>query len=103
MTKQRWNDIPFIIQGTDQCIPAWHYILVPHNKIDYLKQKQIGETIDCRIFDSIITYRDNRNRVLPMSGWGIDPPLPIQTWLNKHFGWKKITFIISNNLYIIFR
>src|SRR5690348_5779907 len=84
LTKQTWSDTPFIIRGTDEGVPAWHYILVPFNKLLDLKNQQIGASFDCTKFDSIIKYRDDQGLPFPMSGWGRDPPITLQTWFDEH-------------------
>ena len=67
LTKQSWNESLFLIRGRDEGIPAWHYILVPHHKIDQLKNHQSDETIDCQQFGTLIQYRDNHGMISPSS------------------------------------
>ncbi len=86
LTKQKWNESLFIIRGKDEGISAWHYILVPHNKINQLKNSKLSETIDCTKFGSIIEYRDNNGQIYPSSGWGQDSPKSFQIWIENNYG-----------------
>lgn len=76
----------YLIRGKDEGIPAWHYILVPNQNINQLKNHKSGETIDCKKIGSIIQYRDNHRQIYSASGWGINPDYSFQLWIEKQYG-----------------
>jgi len=79
------NERLYIIRGKDQGRPAWHYILVPVNKVADLKAQKPGGTIDVTKFGNIIEYRDKQGKIKPMSGWGTNPPKMIETWIENQY------------------
>jgi hypothetical protein len=85
ITKQRVDESLFIIRGKDQGLPAWHFVLVPISKVVELKAQQPSETIDITKFGRLIEYRDYRNRTLPTSGWGTDPPKMFHLWIEDQY------------------
>jgi len=103
LTKQIWNDSLFLIRGKDDGIPAWHYILVPYNKINDLKNHQSGSIINCNQFGTIIQYRDNNGQIYPSSGWGINPSYSFQTWIENQYGFFFIYFLFNQISKISFR
>jgi len=80
------QDKLFIIRGKDQGCPAWHYILVPGNKINELKNHTAGATIDITRFGRLIVYNDEGRHNKQTSGWGKDPPKKLSKWLETRFG-----------------
>jgi len=86
ITKQMPGDRVFIIRGKDQDCPAWHYILVPENKINELKDHTAGTTIDITQFGRVVKYNDKINIDASASGWGKDPPKKLSKWLETRFG-----------------
>ncbi|CAF1329795.1 unnamed protein product [Adineta steineri] len=85
LRKQKWNEIVCLLQGKEKCIPYWYYIIVSHEKINDLRSKPIGETIDYTKFGCVIQYKNDRNEIVSMSGWGTDPPRSLKLWFNKHY------------------
>ncbi|CAF4686927.1 unnamed protein product, partial [Rotaria sp. Silwood2] len=74
ITEQIFSDTVFIIRGKDGGRPAWHYLMVPVNKLADLKAQQPGTIIDVTKFGRLMKYFNNRDKVMPLSGWGTDPP-----------------------------
>jgi hypothetical protein len=86
ITQQAIHESPYIIRGRDKGIPAWHYILVPVNKLADLKAQRPGADLDVRDFGRLIQYRNKSGTTLQMSGWGRYPSKMIETWVDKHYG-----------------
>ncbi len=86
VTEPKISDSAFIIRGKDRGREAWHYILVPADKLADLKAHPSGADIDVKKFGSVIQYRNHRGKIMPMSGWGIDPPKMIDMWIEEHYG-----------------
>ena len=74
ITKQMPGDRVFIIRGKDRGCSAWHYILVPGNKINELKDHTAGAKIDITRFGRVIEYNDEDRHNKQASGWGKYPP-----------------------------
>lgn len=91
LTKQKINESLYIIRGKDQGRPAWHYILVPVSAVSALKAQKPGETIDITKFGRLIEYRNRKDKVLPTSGWGADPPKLFQLWIEDQYGQYLLT------------
>ncbi|CAF4843076.1 unnamed protein product [Rotaria sp. Silwood1] len=85
ITEQTFIDSVFIIRGKNRGRPAWHYLLVPVNKVTDLKAQKSGANIDITKFGRLIEYLNNRDKVITLSGWGTDPPGIIQTWISEHY------------------
>ncbi len=86
ITEQSCTDSLHIIRGKDKGLPAWHYIVVPANKLADIKAQPLGGTIDVTKFGCVIEYRNKRGEVKPMSGRGIDPPKMFEIWLSEQYG-----------------
>jgi hypothetical protein len=65
---------------------AWHFILVPANKLADIRAQPAGGNIDVTEFGSILKYRDHQGRTESTSGWGKDPPKMIEVWIHEHYG-----------------
>ncbi|CAF4289774.1 unnamed protein product [Rotaria sp. Silwood2] len=85
ITEQTLDESVFLIRGNDRGRPAWHYILVPIYKCADLNANPAGSNIDVTNFGSFIKYRNNRDEIKQMSGWGTDPPNIIQKWIDTHY------------------
>ncbi|CAF3504549.1 unnamed protein product, partial [Rotaria sp. Silwood2] len=48
--------------------------MVPVNKLADIKAQQSGTNIDVTKFGRLMEYLNNRDKVMPLSGWGTDPP-----------------------------
>lgn len=65
----------FLVRGKDNGRPAWHYVLVPHDKIKGLRQQKSGTNIDVADYGKIIK-----------SGWGVDPSPEIVKEIEEKYG-----------------
>ncbi|CAF3023812.1 unnamed protein product [Rotaria sp. Silwood2] len=92
ITEQTFIDSVYIIRGKDKGRPAWHYLMVPINKVADLKTYPPQITIDINKYGRQVKYLNNRDETKHMSGWGTDPPIIIQTWIQEQCSKKKSTF-----------
>ncbi|CAF3753260.1 unnamed protein product [Rotaria sordida] len=95
ITEQTFSESAYLIRGKDRRRSAWYYILIPTNKFADLKVLQSDAKIDIPNFGRLIEYLDNRDEIKPMSGWGINPPKIIQTWIAEHYDSASIDENIS--------
>lgn len=65
----------FLIRGKDNGMPEWHYVFVPHDKINQLRKQKSGANVDVTDFGKIIK-----------SGWGDDPPPEIVKKIEEEYG-----------------
>ncbi|CAF1203501.1 unnamed protein product [Rotaria magnacalcarata] len=85
ITKKKLNESFFLIRGKDGTRRAWHFILVPNHKRVYLKAHSEGSTINVTDFGSFIKYRNNRDEIKFMSGYGVEPPKIKQNWIQTYY------------------
>lgn len=89
VTKQTFSDSFFLIRGTDNERPIWHYIMVSASNMTALKACKEGSNIDVTDYGRIVQYINNKGEIKDMSGWGSDPPQLIQNWMDKHYSKNK--------------
>lgn len=85
VTEQEWNESPYIIRGKDKGFAAWHYILVPINKVAELKNHGSDETIDITLYGRVIYYITKQGEEKLLCGWGEDPPEILRKWIDDHY------------------
>ncbi len=86
ITKQTYSEALYIIRGKDQGCSAWHYILVPYDKINTLKEQKSELTIDITEFGCIVQYLNRAGDVCTASGWGEEPPEKLKKWIEEQYG-----------------
>ena len=74
ITIQTSSESVFTIRGNDRGRSAWHYILVPINKLAEFKSLRKGDNINVTEYGRIIKYRNKRGEIKEMSGWEAEPP-----------------------------
>ncbi len=80
------SDTVILIRGKDNGREAWHYILVPIDKLADCRAQPAGSNIDVTDYGEIMKYRNHQGRTESTSGWGRDPPKMLEIWLHEHYG-----------------
>ncbi|UJR34338.1 hypothetical protein I4U23_021741 [Adineta vaga] len=96
ITKQNSNENIYLIEGKNENIPLWHYILVSYENIPQIKAKGKNDMIDCTLFSRPIEYFNQENQICSLSGWGKSPSRDFQNWIEKYYKSKQI--LIHSNL-----
>lgn len=86
LNQINFDDTAFLIRGRDGGSAAWHYILVPLDKVASLKALPTGDTVDITAFGQVIRYRNHRGEIITMSQWGTNPSQMIEAWLSELCG-----------------
>jgi hypothetical protein len=81
-----WTESLLTCQTTSEGIPLWRHILIPVHKLADLKAHPKDTPVNPIKYGRFVNYRDDRDRLLSMSGWGTNPPKTIKTWLDAHYG-----------------
>ena len=74
IVEAKLSDSVFTIRGKDRGRYAWHFVLVPADKLAAMRSSAAGATVDVTKFGSILQYRNHQGKSVQMSGWGRDPP-----------------------------
>ncbi|CAM4979087.1 unnamed protein product [Rotaria socialis] len=90
ITDRKLNESVYLIRGKDGTRRAWHFILVPSHKRADIKAHSAGSTISIDDFGSCVKYRNNRDEIKSMSGYGEEPPKILRNWMQKHYGYVAV-------------
>ncbi|CAF2779689.1 unnamed protein product [Rotaria sp. Silwood2] len=85
VTEQKSSEDLSLFLGKSQGRPAWHYVIVPQHNFTIVQALKGNSTVNVTDLGRIVQYRNNRDEIKNMSGWGDNPPRIIQNWLSAHY------------------
>ncbi len=86
LTEQTWAEVVITFTYTVEGVPAWRELIVSADTYAALRKNSIKSSINFIKLGRFVNYRDDRDRLLSMFGWGISPSKVIKTWLSKQYG-----------------
>ncbi|CAF4900088.1 unnamed protein product [Rotaria sp. Silwood1] len=95
VTEQKSSEDLSLFRGKSQGRPAWHYVIVPQHNFTIVQALKGNSTVNVTDLGRIVQYRNNRDEIKNMSGWGDNPPRIIQNWLSTHYSSAAVDENIS--------
>ncbi|CAF3845525.1 unnamed protein product [Rotaria sp. Silwood1] len=95
VTEQKSSEDLSLFRGKSQGRPAWHYVIVPQHNFTIVQALKGNSTVNVTDLGRIVQYRNNRDEIKNMSGWGDNPPRIIQNWLSAHYSSAAVDENIS--------
>lgn len=83
---QKFDEVLYVLRGSDRDKPAWHIVLLNVKKLQELENQPTVCSIDVDKFGRNIYYRDTGGNVRKASGFENEPPEQLLKWLKMNYG-----------------